>query len=59
VTRADAQAFIALAGEIPIRSEVEVHDLALGNEALRRIESGAVAGAAVLRPARGAAEAPG
>ena len=50
VTRADAQAFMALAGEIPIRSEIEVHDLAEGNEALRRIESGEVAGAAVLRP---------
>jgi alcohol dehydrogenase, propanol-preferring len=50
VTRADAQEFLALAGEIPIGSEVEVHDLAEGNEALRRIESGAVNGAAVLVP---------
>jgi D-arabinose 1-dehydrogenase-like Zn-dependent alcohol dehydrogenase len=41
---------MALAGEIPIRSEVEVHDLGLGNEALRRIDTGEVAGAAVLRP---------
>ncbi|HEX7951335.1 MAG TPA: zinc-binding alcohol dehydrogenase family protein, partial [Candidatus Limnocylindrales bacterium] len=49
VTRADALEFMALAGEIPIRSEVEVHDLADGNEALRRIESGEVTGAAVLR----------
>ncbi len=59
VTRADAQAFMALAAEIPIRSEVEVHDLAQGNEALRRIESGEVAGAAVLRPDRPAAATPG
>ena len=50
VTRADAQTFLALAGEIPIRSEVEVHDLTDGNEVLRRIESGEVRGAAVLRP---------
>jgi propanol-preferring alcohol dehydrogenase len=50
VTRADAQEFLALASEIEIRSEVEVHDLADGNVALRRIESGEVAGAAVLRP---------
>lgn len=50
VTRADAEAFMALAGEIPIRSEFEVHDLTKGNVALRRIESGDVAGAAVLRP---------
>jgi propanol-preferring alcohol dehydrogenase len=59
VTRADAREFIALAEEIPIRSEVEVHDLALGNEALRRIESGEVVGAAVLRPGRPAVAAPG
>jgi propanol-preferring alcohol dehydrogenase len=50
VTRADARAFMALAGEIPIRTEVDIHDLSDGNEALRRIESGDVAGAAVLRP---------
>jgi propanol-preferring alcohol dehydrogenase len=59
VTRADARAFMALAAEIPIRSEVEVHDLAQGNEALRRIESGEVAGAAVLRPDRRATATPG
>jgi propanol-preferring alcohol dehydrogenase len=58
VTRADAHAFMALAGEVPIHSEVEVHDLALGNEALRRIESGDVAGAAVLRPDRRGLAAP-
>ncbi len=52
VTRADAQEFLALAGEIPIRSEIEVHDLAHANEALRRIESGEVAGATVIRPVR-------
>ena len=49
VTRADAQEFMALAGKLAIRSEVEIHDLELGNEALRRIESGEVEGAAVLR----------
>ncbi len=59
VTRADAQEFLALAGEIPIRSEIEVHDLALANEALRRIDSGEVAGAAVLRIDRRAEAAPG
>ena len=50
VTRADASEFMALAAEIPIRSETEVHELAFANEALRRIESGEVLGAAVLRP---------
>jgi propanol-preferring alcohol dehydrogenase len=55
VTRSDAQDFLALATQIPVRSEIEVHDLALGNEALRRIETGQVAGAAVLRIAGGTA----
>jgi propanol-preferring alcohol dehydrogenase len=48
VTRADAREFLAIAGQIGIQSDVEVHDLADGNEALRRIEAGEVAGAAVL-----------
>lgn len=50
VARADALEFIALAGEIGIASETEVHPLAAGNDALRRIESGEVTGAAVLVP---------
>ncbi|HEX7472613.1 MAG TPA: zinc-dependent alcohol dehydrogenase family protein [Candidatus Limnocylindrales bacterium] len=52
VTRADAREFMALAGEIPIRTEVEVLDLSRGNEALRQIDTGAVDGAAVLVPDR-------
>lgn len=52
VTRADARSFMELAGAIPIVSEVEVHELSQGNEAIRRIESGEVAGAAVLVPDR-------
>jgi alcohol dehydrogenase, propanol-preferring len=50
VTRQDAREFMALAAAIGIRSEIEVHPLTEGNEALRRIESGAVNGAAVLVP---------
>ena len=50
VTRADAREFLALAGEIAIRSEVDVHPLSRGNEALERVESGEVTGAAVLVP---------
>lgn len=53
VTRADAREFMVLAGEIPIRTEVEVLELSRGNEALQRIASGEVAGAAVLVPDRG------
>lgn len=50
VTRRDAQAYLDLAAEIPIRTEVEVHPLADGNEALARLERGEIAGAAVLTP---------
>jgi propanol-preferring alcohol dehydrogenase len=50
VTRADAQEFLALAGQIALQAEVEVHPLSRGNEALQRVESGEVAGAAVLVP---------
>jgi propanol-preferring alcohol dehydrogenase len=50
VTRRDAAEFVALAAEIPIRADIEVHPLADGNIALQRIASGAVTGAAVLVP---------
>jgi propanol-preferring alcohol dehydrogenase len=49
-TRADARAFLALAAEIPVRTEVEVHPLRDGNVALARIAAGEVTGAAVLVP---------
>jgi propanol-preferring alcohol dehydrogenase len=50
VTRQDAREFIALAATIGIESEIETHPLADGNEAHRRIQDGAVEGAAVLIP---------
>jgi propanol-preferring alcohol dehydrogenase len=50
VTRRDAQEFLQLAAEIPIRTAVEVFPLQAGNEALRRLKAGEVAGAAVLVP---------
>jgi propanol-preferring alcohol dehydrogenase len=50
VTRRDAAEYLALAAAIPVRTEVEAHPLAAGNEALARIERGEVAGAAVLVP---------
>jgi propanol-preferring alcohol dehydrogenase len=59
VTWADAREFIELAAQIGISSEVEVHPLSLGNEALRRLESGEVAGAAVLVPDQGSARGMG
>lgn len=48
VTLQDAREYLALATEIPVRTEVEVHPLADGNDALARVERGDVAGAAVL-----------
>lgn len=48
VTRRDVRELLALAAEIPIRTEIEVLPLADANEALRRLEAGEVSGAAVL-----------
>ncbi len=50
VTRRDAQEYLDLAAAIPVRTEIEVHPLAEGNEALGRLERGAIAGSAVLVP---------
>ena len=47
-TRRDAQEFLDLAAEIPIRTVYETHPLADANLALQRVASGAVEGAAVL-----------
>jgi propanol-preferring alcohol dehydrogenase len=47
-TRADAREFLALAAEIPIRTEPEPYALADGVQALRRLGAGAIGGAAVL-----------
>ncbi len=48
VTRRDAAEFIALAAGVPIRTAVDLFPLEEGNEALRRLAGGGVAGAAVL-----------
>ena len=50
VTRADATEFLALAAAIPVVSDIEAYPLSAGNEALRRLEAGEIAGAAVLVP---------
>lgn len=50
VTRQDAQDYVDLAARVPIRTEIEVHPLEGANEALRRLEAGEIAGAAVLVP---------
>jgi propanol-preferring alcohol dehydrogenase len=50
LTRADGAEFMALAARIPLRTEVEVHPLAEANQALHRLRTGALRGAAVLIP---------
>ena len=47
-TRRDAEEFLRLAAEIPVRTEVEVFPLGEANEALQRLKHGQVRGAAVL-----------
>jgi propanol-preferring alcohol dehydrogenase len=49
LTREDAEEFMALAPQVPVRTEIEVHPLAAANEALARLRAGEVRGAAVLR----------
>ena len=44
LTRADADEFMALAPEVPVRTEVETFPLAEANEALDRLRAGAFAG---------------
>ena len=48
LTRRDGEEFMALAPSVPVRTEVELHPLAAANEALERLRSGEVRGAAVL-----------
>jgi propanol-preferring alcohol dehydrogenase len=48
LTRADGDAFLALAPQIPVRTEVERFPLDQANEALARLRQGRISGAAVL-----------
>jgi propanol-preferring alcohol dehydrogenase len=48
LTRLDGEEFMALAPEVPVRTEVEVYPLQEGNAALERLRAGDVRGAAVL-----------
>ncbi len=47
-TRRDAQEFLDLAAEIPVRTAIEEHPLAAANRAFERLAAGEVSGAAVL-----------
>ena len=50
LTRRDAEEFLALAPKVPVRTEIELFPLAEANEALERLRSGRLRGAAVLVP---------
>ena len=50
LTRADAEAFLALAAQMPIRTHTETFPLADANTALSRLKQGELRGAAVLVP---------
>ncbi len=50
LTRADGEAFLALAPQVPVRAEVETFALAEAGEALARLREGRLSGAAVLVP---------
>jgi alcohol dehydrogenase, propanol-preferring len=50
LTREDGERFLALAPEVPVRTEVETHPLERADVALDRVRSGALRGAAVVVP---------
>lgn len=52
LTRDDAREFLVLAPTIPVRTTVAVMGLSEANDALRRLRSGELTGAAVLVPGR-------
>jgi propanol-preferring alcohol dehydrogenase len=50
LTRRDGEEFLALAPKVPIRTKVQTFKLSEANEALRRLRTGRIQGAAVLVP---------
>src|SRR5215207_25060 len=50
LTREDGERFLELAPKVPVRTEVETHPLASAGQALERVRSGALRGAAVVVP---------
>jgi alcohol dehydrogenase, propanol-preferring len=48
LTRRDAEEFLAIAPQVPVQTEVQTLPLSEANEALRRLRSGEIQGAAVL-----------
>jgi propanol-preferring alcohol dehydrogenase len=58
LTRRDGEEFLALAARIPVRTETVTFPLEAANEALTRLRSGALTGAAVLLPATSSTDPP-
>jgi len=52
-TRQDGREFLQLAGEVPLRTEIEVFDLANANQALQKLKKSEIRGAGVLRVGQG------
>jgi propanol-preferring alcohol dehydrogenase len=48
LTRADGEDFLAIAPQVPVRTEIEMFPLEKANEALDRLRRGELRGAAVL-----------
>jgi len=48
LTRRDGEEFLALAPQVPVRTEVQTFPLEEANEALARLRTGKIRGAAVL-----------
>jgi propanol-preferring alcohol dehydrogenase len=55
LTRRDGEEFFALAPKVPVHTHTEAFPLEAANEALSRLRSGAISGAAVLLPSLAAA----
>jgi propanol-preferring alcohol dehydrogenase len=49
LTRRDGEEFLALAPQVPVKTEVQVFPLEAANEALNRLRAGQIEGAAVLK----------
>jgi alcohol dehydrogenase, propanol-preferring len=50
LTREDGERFLELAPQVPVRTEVETHPLERAGDAIERVRSGALRGAAVVVP---------
>jgi propanol-preferring alcohol dehydrogenase len=48
-TRQDGREFLQLAGEVPLRTEIEVFDLVDANQALQKLKKSEIRGAGILR----------